>query len=87
MPGYKVFVAHRAKKDLKKIDRSQIKRLDDAILKLEKTPFPVGVKRLIAEDVAQYRIRIGDYRILYDVDEKNKIVIILRLGHRKDIYR
>lgn len=87
MPGYQVLIAPRVKKDLKKIDQAQLKRIDAAILKLEKSPFLPGVKRLIAKDTAQYRIRIGDYRVLYDVDETNKIVIILRIGHRKDIYR
>lgn len=87
MPKYQILVSPRAKKDLKKIDAAQIKYIDASILKLEKMPFPPGVKRLIARDVAQYRIRVGDYRILYDVDEKNKVVLILRVGHRKDIYR
>ena len=87
MPHYQVLVTPRAQKDLKKIDRFQVKRLDAVLLKLENMPYPPGVKRLIAENVAQYRVRVGDYRILFDVDEKNKKVLILRVGHRKDIYR
>lgn len=87
MPKYQILIAPRATKDLKKIDRSQAKRIDNAILKLEQSPYPAGVKQLVAKDVAQYRIRIGDYRVLYDVDEENKNIIILRIGHRKDIYR
>jgi mRNA interferase RelE/StbE len=87
MSSYQIVVASRAKRDLKKINQVQLTRLDEAILKLEETPYPHGVKRLIAADVAQYRIRVGDYRILYDVDEKSKTVIILRVGHRKEIYR
>ena len=87
MSHYHILITPKAQKELKKIDRSQLQRLDAAILKLELTPFPPGVKRIIADDVADYRIRIGDYRILYDVDVNNKTIIILRVGHRKDIYR
>ena len=87
MAHYRVLVTPRARKDLRKIDRFQIKRIDAAILNLEDSPYPVGVKQLIADNVAQYRIRVGDYRVLYDVEEKNKTVLIHRIGHRKDIYR
>ncbi|OGC10088.1 hypothetical protein A3J90_04085 [candidate division WOR-1 bacterium RIFOXYC2_FULL_37_10] len=87
MSSYKILVTSKAKKDFKKIDHFQIKRIDSAILNLENNPYPQGVKRLIAQDLSQFRIRVGDYRILYDVDEKNKAIIIFRIGHRKDIYR
>lgn len=87
MPKYQLLITPRAKKDFKKLDRTQASRIDNAVLKLEESPYPPGVKQLVAKDVAQYRIRVGDYRVLYDVDEKKKNVIILRVGHRKDIYR
>jgi mRNA interferase RelE/StbE len=50
-------------------------------------PYPSGTRKIVARDIAQYRIRVGDYRILYDVDESAKAVVILRIGHRRDIYR
>ncbi|MBI5701416.1 type II toxin-antitoxin system RelE/ParE family toxin [Candidatus Saganbacteria bacterium] len=87
MSAYQILITPRTKKDLKKIDHFEVKRIDAAIMKLESIPFPDGVKRLIADDVAQFRIRIGDYRVLYDVEQKSKTIIILRIGHRKDIYR
>lgn len=87
MGKYRIEVTPRAQRDLKNIDRHNLKRVDTAILDLEVTPYPFGVKHLIASDVAQYRIRVGDYRILYDVNERTKTIIILRVGHRRDIYR
>jgi mRNA interferase RelE/StbE len=87
MSSYQVLLTDKAKRDLKKIDRTQIKRIDSAILALETRPYPQGAKHLIAQDLAQFRIRVGNYRILYDIDEKNKKIIIFRIGHRKDIYR
>lgn len=87
MAAYQVLFTAKAKRDIKKIDHSQLKRIDSVILNLEHVPYPQGVKHLIASDLAQFRVRVGDYRVLYDVDEKNKKVIIFRVGHRKDIYR
>lgn len=84
---YRVLLGPRARRDLKKLDPRVSKRLDRTILKLGHEPYPSGIRKLIAKDVAQYRIRIGDYRILYDIDESAKAVVILRIGHRREIYR
>lgn len=49
--------------------------------------FPQQFKQLKGKDIAQCRLRVGDYRILYDVYNDDSIVLILQIGHRKDIYR
>jgi len=87
MAKYQILVSSSAEKDMKSIDRMHLRRVDLAIIGLQNDPYPSGVKRLIAKDIAQYRIRVGDYRVLYDVDESRKKVLILRVGHRKDVYR
>ena len=84
---YRILISPRAARDLKKLGRTALKRIDKAILKLAVHPHPSGTRKIIANDIAQYRIRIGDYRILYDVDESAKTVVILRIGHRREIYR
>jgi len=84
---YKIVLTPRAKKDLKRMDKSILRRLDPAILNLELQPFPAAKRSLIAHEIAQYRLRVGDYRILYDVDHLHKRVVILRVGHRREIYR
>lgn len=56
------------------------------MMALEDAPFPRGARKLTGyEDV--YRIRVGRYRILYSVDGHRLVIIILKIGHRKDIYR
>jgi mRNA interferase RelE/StbE len=57
-----------------------------AVLELSNEPFPHGVKKLIGSEFS-YRIRVGDYRVVYEVFEKRLIVEIVRVRHRKDIYR
>lgn len=69
--------------------RSIPKELTDAVAiridSFAENPFPIGYKKLAKEDL--YRIRVGDYRIVYSVDTNNKVVIIERIKHRKDVYR
>lgn len=84
---YRILLTPRARRDVKKLKSNVFKHLDRAILDLVSHPYPPGMRKLIAKDIAQYRIRIGDYRILYDVDESAKAVVILRVGHRREIYR
>jgi mRNA interferase RelE/StbE len=52
---------------------------------LEENPLPKGVKKLSGIDA--YRIRVGDYRILYQINSKKKIIEIIAIAHRKDAYR
>jgi len=61
-------------------------RIRQAIDSLADDPRPSGVKKLKGPD-GFYRVRIGDYRIVYDIRDKELVVIIIRIGHRKEIYR
>ena len=82
-----IFTEH-AKKDFAKLDRSIqiqcIKKLN--YFCSSKDPFQYA-RRLINENLWTYRFRIGDYRIIFDVDEDGKLIIIALIGHRRDIYR
>ena len=85
---YQIHLTSRAAKDLKKFKSPQKARIISALLKLKAFPNQPQSKTLIHHHTsAQYRLRIGDYRILYDVYDQDKVVLIFRLGHRKDIYR
>jgi mRNA interferase RelE/StbE len=55
------------------------------MLKLEDNPRPINCKKLRV--INAYRIRIGDYRIIYEIKDDILIVVVLKIGHRKDIYR
>ena len=86
MTRYKLEISHTAEKQLKKLPPPDQRRVTKAILDLADTPFPRGSRKLSGyEDV--FRIRIGRYRILYSVLEKKLVIIVLKIGHRKDVYR
>lgn len=56
------------------------------IQELEENPRPFGLKKLVAEENL-YRIRVGDYRIIYQIQDKILLILVIKIGHRKDIYR
>ena len=74
-----------AKKDLDALDDKTYIRIDRDIQRLRNSPFPMGVKKLRGEE-NKYRIREGKYRILYEVDQKNKTIVIYRIKLRKTAY-
>jgi mRNA interferase RelE/StbE len=81
---YEVFITKRASKDYKKLDDNVKNKILNELNKLKDYPFE-NTSKLRNDDIGEYRHRIGDYRIIFDIDESR--IIILRIGHRKDIYR
>ena len=71
--------------ELKKNNHKQAVKIVDVIYKIGKNPYIIGTKKLTAYE--EYRYRIGDYRILYRIDIKNRIVTIVAVRHRKDVYK
>jgi len=61
------------------------RRMAEAIISLEKDPRPTGCKKL--RNVEEYRIRVGAYRVLYTIDDSQRLVQIMAAGHRRDVYR
>ena len=72
--------------DLRKIDRKYITKILIAVESLSDNPFPKQSKKL-KDSKATYRYRVGDYRIIYQVNLQNKIVTIYHVRHRKDAYK
>jgi mRNA interferase RelE/StbE len=83
---YRIEFSPKAERQFKKLPKEIQIRLKHRIDTLAVNPFPRGVKRLSAEEDL-YRIRTGDYRIIYQVQGKALLILILKLGHRKDVYR
>jgi len=76
-----------AQRDLEKIkDRAALRRIARAIDHLQTNPRPTGAKALEG-DSAVLRIRVGDYRILYTIEDKVLLVLVIHIGHRRDVYR
>ena len=74
------------KKDLRQLPPQEIARIVEAVTALAAEPFPRGSQKLTGSDHT-YRIRIGDYRVVYEVVAALKLVEIQRVRHRKDVYR
>jgi mRNA interferase RelE/StbE len=74
------------KKDLRAIPKSEVSRIVSAVEQLAVDPFPFGSQKLSGSE-RSYRIRIGDYRVVYEVLREVRIVDIQRVRHRRDVYR
>lgn len=82
--AYQLVYTERAVRDIKRLDRVAAKRLGKKLLEFSKAPLRYS-KKIHDPNLGNYRFRVGDYRVIFDLD-KNKIVI-LRVGHRREIYR
>jgi mRNA interferase RelE/StbE len=86
MDTYKIEWKRSAIKELEKLPRPMISKVVSAVNNLASNPYPEGVRKLVGSENS-YRIRIGDYRVLYNIIKNMLIVEIIRVGHRKNIYR
>jgi mRNA interferase RelE/StbE len=83
---YRVLILPRAQRQIESLPRQTRTRIIGAIDTLEKNPRSLGTKKLKGtEDL--YRLRVGDYRIIYAIQDDELLVIVVNAGHRKDIYR
>jgi len=86
MAYYEILWKGSVTKDLKKLPKGIIGKIINKIEKLKKDPLPEGCVK-IRTTKTFYRLRVGDYRIVYQVDKPGKRVIIYYIRHRKDIYK
>ena len=82
---YRLEVSHTAHRQIRRLSAQTQDRVNRAIARLAENPRPPGAKKLTARE--GYRVRVGDYRILYQVDDEAKVVIIYRIMSRGDVYR
>lgn len=83
--SYQVFVKPAAQRQLKKLTLAVQKDLIALIESLSDEPRPSGCKKL-KQRQNQYRVRLGDYRIIYSIEDMSLIVRVIKVGHRRDIY-
>ncbi len=84
--AYSIEITSSALKSLRAIPRDAQVRIRRAIDRLAEDPFPANVKKMAGEEHT-YRLRIGDYRVVYEIHDRRLVILILRVGHRKDVYR
>jgi mRNA interferase RelE/StbE len=83
--SYAISIQRRAQKELSQLPPGAYEPIREAISGLAHNPRPVGCQKLTAR--SGWRIRVGDFRVIYEIDDKKETVLILHIGHRRDIYR
>lgn len=81
---YELIYSLSALKQLEKIEKDIQKRIISALERLRIRPEAHGIKKLVG--IPGYRFRVGDYRVILDIDNNKLIILILKIGHRKNIY-
>ncbi|MGH8590773.1 MAG: type II toxin-antitoxin system RelE family toxin [Gammaproteobacteria bacterium] len=83
--AYAIFILRRAQKELADVSHDSYTRVQGAIRELAQQPRPLGSRKLVGR--AGCRIRMGSYRVVYEIEDSQQRITILHIGHRKDIYR
>lgn len=86
MASYEIEISRTAEKQLRRLSREDQLRLARAMVALAGDPLPRGCRKLAGYDDV-YRIRAGRFRILYSLSRQRLVIIILKIGHRRDVYR
>lgn len=84
---YTVHVTRRAERELRHLPQDVIRRIDAIFQQLQHNPRPSGVVKLAGQKGPHWRLRVGMYRILYQIDDQHHRVNIYRIKHRRDVYR
>jgi mRNA interferase RelE/StbE len=84
--AYEVLLEKQAEKDLNRLDARSLVRVTHALRGLQEEPRPSGCRKLEGTKSA-WRIRVGDYRVLYEISDEVRIVRVYRVRHRREVYR
>ena len=85
--NYQVVFTKKAAKDIRQLNKADIPRVVESAEALGDDPHPPGSKKLSGTQEEFWRIRVGQYRIIYRIEEEVKVVNVTKVGHRKDVYR
>ena len=83
--SYRLLLKKSAERELRKIPKTDLQRITERIKELAALPRPSCSEKLAGQD--SYRIRQGDYRIVYTVDDAHRLIEIIKIGHRREVYR
>jgi mRNA interferase RelE/StbE len=83
--NYSLFILPRARRELAALPKKDFEKVKAAILALAGNPRPSNCSKLTGRN--GWRIRVGDYRVIYEIDDPNRTVTVLNVGHRREIYR
>jgi len=85
MAVYSIFFRASVRKDLESLTKNDLRRIMERIGSLAEDPRPVGCEKLSGQD--KYRIRLGNYRIVYSLQDTELTVWVVKVGHRREVYR
>ena len=85
MGKYKIYIKPTAVKELQKIPKRDVSNIINKIRSLSSNPRPPGCEKLSSDE--KYRVRQGRYRIIYSIEEDKLVVLVIKIGHRKEVYR
>jgi mRNA interferase RelE/StbE len=85
MVNYKVEIKKSAQKEIENLPSVMLKKIVAKIQSLSSEPRPNGSKKLTSDE--KYRLRVGDYRILYSIEDDKLIIFVVKVGHRKSVYK
>jgi len=85
MPAYRVEVQRSAERDLDRLSATLFDRISARLIALAEEPRPPGAEKLAGLEA--FRVRVGDYRIVYEVDDSARVVFVTRVRHRREVYR
>lgn len=86
MASYRIEWKRSAEKELRRLPKGMIGRVVSAVTSLAKHPYPSGIRKLVGSH-SSYRLRVGEYRVIYTVEEDRLIIEVVRIGHRREVYR
>jgi mRNA interferase RelE/StbE len=82
---YRLQLKRSARKEIRSLHPVDRERVAEAIRALRDDPRPPGCKKL--KEVDAWSVRVGDYRVIYDIDDEARLVMVIKVGHRRDVYR
>ena len=86
MDSYKVELTKSAENDLRRIDKRYLPKIFAVVESLQTEPRPVGYTKLSGSDHT-YRVRVGPYRVIYEIEDDCLLILVIKIGHRKDVYQ
>jgi mRNA interferase RelE/StbE len=85
MGKYRVVFRKSVARDLRSIPNRDLRKILATLESLAEEPRPSGIEKLSGQD--RYRVRQGNYRIIYEINDTDVVVVVVKVGHRKDVYR
>ncbi|MDJ0597243.1 MAG: type II toxin-antitoxin system RelE/ParE family toxin [Crocosphaera sp.] len=86
MSLYRIEFNKRVKKYFRSIKPQDVQRIKTAITQLSENPRPIGYKKLKGQNNDYYRIRVGNYRVIYTIEDNVLLIVVIRIGHRQEVY-